>query len=498
MPETKARLLDLAATRARDASEPVHPADPVDSAGSVDPGRSGSRDVPHSRVESKAQALDRRVLGDQVSPADVDRSPPAALPREPISAERKAALLDRAHERAKRSDQVAASDTDTARPADRRPPIPEKTFNHLLDGEWRRKGRPVGFHSAPGGVPPADRRLTWTGEPSRSGEYEAKVEFWDESAAEWRPKKVPTVLEADWLEHRALQTAEELAAFGRFAGLLVRGTRNIGDSMRATVRVYWRLLVAGFRRQSTYRLAALGGLVSNTTFGLLKVAVLFAAVRAAGGEAGGYDIAQMGTYIWFSQAMLGSVNFWGGSEIAERIKDGQIAVDFLRPLDVQAATVTTEVGQALFAFIPRGIPQLLIGGLAVGMELPGSAAAGLLGVASLLLAVVISAATVYLVAVTGFWLVETRGVQLVYMVVSGFLAGLFVPINMFPRWLELLAHTTPFPSMLMYPVEILAGRVDATGALTLVAAQLGWLTVVGGLGQALTRAGRHRLEIQGG
>ncbi|WP_232291704.1 EndoU domain-containing protein [Frankia sp. QA3] len=167
--------------------------------------------MPHSRAESKAQALDRRVLGDQVSPADVDRSPPAALPREPTSAERKAALLDWAHERAKRSDQVAASDTDTARPADRRPPIPEKTFNHLLDGEWSRKGRPVGFHSAPGGVPPPDRRFTWTGEPSRSGEYEAKVEFWDESAAEWRPKKVPThtMFPDSWNAEKVREAVEE-------------------------------------------------------------------------------------------------------------------------------------------------------------------------------------------------------------------------------------------------------------------------------------------------
>ncbi len=132
------------------------------------------------------------------------------------------------------------------------------------------------------------------------------------------------------------------------------------------------------------------------------------------------------------------------------------------------------------------------------MKLPGSVTACLLGVASLLLAVVISAATVYLVAVAGFWLVETRGVQLVYMVASGFLAGLFVPISMFPRWLELLAQATPFPSMMMYPVGILADRVDITGALTLVAAQVAWLVGVGGLGQALTRAGRHRLEIQGG
>jgi ABC-2 type transport system permease protein len=107
--------------------------------------------------------------------------------------------------------------------------------------------------------------------------------------------------------------------------------------MRAMARVYWRLLVAGFRRQSTYRLAALGGLVANATFGLLKVAVLFATVRAAGGDVAGYDIGRMSTYIWLSQALLGSINLSGRTDIAERIKNGQISVDFLRPLDVQAA-----------------------------------------------------------------------------------------------------------------------------------------------------------------
>lgn len=37
----------------------------------------------------------------------------------------------------------------------------------------------------------------------------------------------------------------------------------------------------------------LGGLVANITFGLLKVAVLFATVRAAGGNLHGYDTASM-------------------------------------------------------------------------------------------------------------------------------------------------------------------------------------------------------------
>src|SRR5579859_6968630 len=139
--------------------------------------------------------------------------------------------------------------------------------------------------------------------------------------------------------------------------------------MRATAWVYWRLLVAGFRRQSAYRLAALGGLVANLTFGLLKVAILFATIRAAGGELHGYDITAMSTYVWLSQGMLGSVNLTGRTDLALRVKDGQVAVDFLRPVDLQAATIATESGRALFALLPRGLPSVLLGAVVVGMRM---------------------------------------------------------------------------------------------------------------------------------
>lgn len=265
-----------------------------------------------------------------------------------------------------------------------------------------------------------------------------------------------------------------------------------------TVRTYLRLFVAGFRRQSTYRLAALGGLVANTTFGLLKVAILFAVVETAGGELEGYDVATMSAYIWISQGMLGSVNLMGRTEIAERIRSGDVAVDFLRPVDVHLASVTTEVGRSVFALIPRGIPSVVIGALLVGMATPDGPAAYLLGAVSLLLGIVVSATTVYLVGAAGFWLVETRGVAILYMVVSGFLAGLFVPIALFPDWLHAVATATPFPSMMMYPVDILSGRVEGADSLGLVALQVLWLGVTLAAGQLATRAGRHRLEVQGG
>lgn len=264
------------------------------------------------------------------------------------------------------------------------------------------------------------------------------------------------------------------------------------------MRTYLRLFVAGFRRQSTYRLAAFGGLVANTTFGLLKVALLFAAVRTSGGELAGYDVAMMSAYIWISQGMLGSVNLTGRTEIADRIRTGDVAVDFLRPLDVHLASVTTEVGRAVFALIPRGTPSVVIGALLVGMAVPEDPWAYPLGAVSLLLGIVVSATTVYLVGVSGFWLLETRGVAILYMVVSGFLAGLFVPIALFPDWLRLVATVTPFPSMMMYPVDVLSGRVGGSAAVGLVALQVLWLVLTVAAGQLATRAGRRRLEVQGG
>jgi ABC-2 type transport system permease protein len=268
--------------------------------------------------------------------------------------------------------------------------------------------------------------------------------------------------------------------------------------MRATVRVYWRLLAAGFRRQSAYRLAALGGLVANLTFGLLKVAILFATVRAAGGQLHGYDTATMSTYVWLSQGLLGSVNVTGRTDLALRVKDGQVAVDFLRPVDLQAATIATESGMSLFALIPRGLPSVLLGAAVVGMQMPTSPVFYLLGAVSLVLGIVISAATVYLIAVAGFWIVETRGPQILYMLASSFLGGLYVPIALFPQWLRIVATATPFPSFMMYPIDVLSGIGGAGRAAELVLAQLAWLAGVAVIGQLLTRAGRRRLEVQGG
>jgi ABC-2 type transport system permease protein len=84
------------------------------------------------------------------------------------------------------------------------------------------------------------------------------------------------------------------------------------------------------------------------------------------------------------------------------------------------------------------------------------------------------------------------------MVVSTFLAGLYVPVALFPRWLHTLAYATPFPSILQVPIDVFSGRVVGAAAVGALALQGFWVAVACLAGRLLMTAGRRRLVVQGG
>lgn len=265
-----------------------------------------------------------------------------------------------------------------------------------------------------------------------------------------------------------------------------------------TAKVYWRLVVAGFRRQWHYKLAMFAGLFTNCVFGFVRAAVMVAAVGSTGGFAG-YDAGSIGAYVWISQGLLGALQFMAAElELAERIRTGDIVVDFLRPVDIQLSNLAADIGRAACTLIPRGLPSLVIGSLTFGLVLPGTPESYLLGALSVLCAAAISFLALFALTMAGFWVVETRGIRTLYQTCGPFLAGLFVPVHLFPDWLRGLALATPFPSMLQAPVDVLSGRVAGWEAVHVVGAQVFWLLVMMALGRVLLAAGRRKLEVQGG
>jgi ABC-2 type transport system permease protein len=268
--------------------------------------------------------------------------------------------------------------------------------------------------------------------------------------------------------------------------------------VRADLVTWSRLVRAGFRRQSSYRLAMVAGLFTNVVFGFIRAAILFAALDSAGGTLAGYDQGSISAYVWLSQGLLGAIQLNGAADVGDRVRTGDVAVDFTRPVDLQTWHLAEDLGRAASTLIPRGVPSVLVGTLTVGLTLPATAWPYLLGALSIVLGATLSFYCRFAVNVLGFWLLDTRGLRTLYMVVSTFLAGLYVPVALFPQWLHTLAYATPFPSILQVPIDVFSGRVVGAEAVSAVALQCVWVTVTCLAGRLLTTAGRRKLVVQGG
>lgn len=264
------------------------------------------------------------------------------------------------------------------------------------------------------------------------------------------------------------------------------------------MRTFGLLVRAGFRRHSTYRLALLAGMTTNSVFGFIRASILVAAITSAGAEIAGYDAPKVLAFVWWGQALLGTVNLWGFQEVGDRVRNGDIAVDFLRPVNPQLAYLAGDLGRAGINLIGRGVPAILIGALLFDIAWPPGLDSWLLGGVSIVIAVVAAFAGSFIINLLSFWLVEVRGIRLLWMISAGFFCGLYIPVPWFPDWIRTIAQWSPFPAMLQNPIDILAGRVDGPAIWTTLASQTAWAVALVVIGQVVLQRGRRRLEVQGG
>lgn len=266
----------------------------------------------------------------------------------------------------------------------------------------------------------------------------------------------------------------------------------------SSLRPLAALVGAGFRRWSTYRQAAVAGVFVNTVFGIIKLSILLGVAESAGGTVAGYDRVGLSTYVWLSQGLIAVVMVFAWTELADRVRTGDIAVDLARPVDLQMSWLAADIGRAAWGLLSRGLVPIVFGAAVYGFRLPSDPTAALLVPLSLTLAVVVSFACRFIVNLLAFWLTEVRGLVLLYVLASGMLGGHLIPVQLFPDWLRALAYATPFPAMMQLPIDLVTGRATGWTAAGHLATQVAWALVLLALGRLVLARATRRLVVQGG
>jgi len=282
----------------------------------------------------------------------------------------------------------------------------------------------------------------------------------------------------------------------RTAPSSVQGGQPVG--LRGHASTASAFASTGFRRWSAYRQAAIAGIFANTVFGVIKLSILLEVAKSSGGTVAGYDGVALSTYAWVSQGLIAVVVIFAWTELADRVRTGDIAVDLARPVDVQLSWLATDLGRALWGLVSRAFAPILFGAWVFGFRLSDDPVAVVLLPVSVTLAVTVSFACRFLVNLAAFWIIEVRGPVLVYVLVSGLLGGHLIPVQLFPAWLQVVAYATPFPSIVQSPIDLVTGLATGWDAVQRVAVQLGWALGLLALGRIVLARATRRLVVQGG
>jgi viologen exporter family transport system permease protein len=255
-----------------------------------------------------------------------------------------------------------------------------------------------------------------------------------------------------------------------------------------------------FRRYSTYTAATAAGIFANCVFGVINAFVL-TAVWAKNPDAGGYDVHDAVTYVWLGQAMIMVVAIWGGgspTDLATRIKTGDVAMDFYRPVGILGWYLAADVGRAAFHLLSRGLVPTLVGALLFDLTYPAGPAGWLAFGVSVSLALLVSFAIRFLVAMTAFWVLDDQGTQVLASTAAMFFSGLTVPLVLFPGWFGRLALALPWAAYIQAPADLWLGKHAGWGAVGILGLQLLWAVVLLGACALLLKVAERKVVVQGG
>lgn len=264
-----------------------------------------------------------------------------------------------------------------------------------------------------------------------------------------------------------------------------------------SARLYAAVAVGSFRRYATYRVATAAGVFTNTVFGLILV-YTYLALWDERPHLGGYDQAQAVTYVWLGQALYATLAIQGGgfeTDLMERVRTGEVAVDLYRPADLQVWWLAVDMGRASFQLLGRGVIPFVFGALFFPTALPDDPAVWAAFLMTCVLAMLVSYGIRFLVAMSGFWLMDGTGALQTLVVTGMFCSGMALPLNAFPRPLGDVVALLPWAALLQTPADVLMGETDPWSAF---AFQAVWAVLLMAVGRLVQRAATRRVVVQGG
>jgi len=179
------------------------------------------------------------------------------------------------------------------------------------------------------------------------------------------------------------------------------------------------------------------------------------------------------------------------------LREGQIGIELLRPVDFQVANYTSSFAFILTDLVMQ-IPLAIVGWLLFRYQLSTDPWVWGAFVISVLLGNLYVFFFDWILGCTAFFITETWGLGVLRFAIAGFFSGALIPLVMMPDWLRAIAAALPFSHALYIPVALLSGILPASDAPRIWLGQIAGIIVLGFLSRLVFRLSVRKVTVQGG
>ena len=267
------------------------------------------------------------------------------------------------------------------------------------------------------------------------------------------------------------------------------------------VRKYLALFRIRFTGSLQYRAAALAGVTTQFAWGIMEI-LAFSAFHRANPAAFPMELSQTVSYIWLQQAFLALFMMWFfENDIFAAIKDGGLAYDLARPMDLYSRWFCQASATRLAKCLLRCAPILFIAFLLpepYRISLPHNLGHFGLFILSSALALGVVIAFSMLIYISTIYTLSPIGARLLAGSLADFLSGSIIPLPFFPEGIRQIAELLPFAAMQNTPLRIYSGNITGPELLRTLGLQVFWLVTLTLVGKLWMRQALRRVVVQGG
>ena len=182
--------------------------------------------------------------------------------------------------------------------------------------------------------------------------------------------------------------------------------------------------------------------------------------------------------------------------LVEKLDDGSIATDFMKPISVPLYLLSDGTGEVLF-HATLILPSLALALFIVHIQVPSPVTLGFFFL-SFFLGYIVGLLMNFVLNCVAFWTLEIHALQLIVTWITDLLGGEIVPLVFFPAVLQGVVFALPFAAMYSTPLLIYVGEIQPDGYAEALGLQVLWIVIFSAIAALMWRAGAKRVVVQGG